>query len=340
MRQLVTIREISRLDPIEGADAIECATVDGWTVVVKKNEFSVGEQVVFFEVDSWVPQTVAPFLVKSTTAREYNGVPGERLKSIRLRGQLSQGLVLPLTIFGENGVPEPGSDLAAELGVQKWERPIPACLQGKVRNGLFIPGVPKTDQERVQNLGRTLERFIADGHPGYEVTEKLDGTSCTFARVNGEARVASRNLDLLEDDTNTYWQMARELNIHERMAEAGYDNLAIQGEIIGPNIQGNKYELRKPQFHMFNAYDIAAGRKLTPQEKFTVQADLKLAGCPVIDFRFDLTPEVTVQYLLAKAGGESRLKSGVLREGLVFEAWDGSDSFKAVSNEWLLKYKE
>jgi RNA ligase (TIGR02306 family) len=96
MRKLATIRRIADIQPIEGADAIEVATVDGWKVVIKKNEFKVGDLAVYLEIDSWIPHELAPFLSKGQEPREYNGVKGERLRTIKLRGTTSQGLLLKI----------------------------------------------------------------------------------------------------------------------------------------------------------------------------------------------------------------------------------------------------
>lgn len=96
MRKLASIRKIDELRPIPGADAIECALVGGWTVVVKKGEFAAGDLAVYCEIDSWIPVDLAPFLVKGKEPREFEGIKGERLRSIKLRKQISQGLLLKI----------------------------------------------------------------------------------------------------------------------------------------------------------------------------------------------------------------------------------------------------
>jgi len=151
MRNLVTIRTISDIQPIPGADAIDVATVDGWKLVVKKGEFQVGEQAVYFEIDSWIPTEIAPFLSKGKEPREYNGVKGEKLRTVKLRGQVSQGLLLPLSQFPQLANVAEDTNLDELLGVQKYEAPIPSCLAGSVR-GNFPSFLRKTDSERVQNL--------------------------------------------------------------------------------------------------------------------------------------------------------------------------------------------
>lgn len=160
MRKLATIRRISELNPIPKADAIEVATVDGWKAVVKKGDFKVGDLAIYLEVDSWVPYELAPFLSKDKEPKEYNGVKGERLRTIKLRGQLSQGLLLPIDVAYDEDPPDydhvflEGDDVTELLGIQKWERPVPAQLAGLMK-GSFPSFIPKTDQERCLS-GNTL----------------------------------------------------------------------------------------------------------------------------------------------------------------------------------------
>ena len=204
-RKLATIRKIAAIEPIEGADAIEVAVVDGWKVVVKKGEFAVDSLAVYIEIDSWVSNDIAPFLSKGKEPREFEGVKGERLRTVKLRGQISQGLLLPLSTLGK---PEEtfainedsiGADVTTELNIIKWERPMNAQLAGMAR-GNFPALVPKTDQERIQNLTRSFAEYQQDT---WSITEKLDGSSCTFYLDDeGVFHVCSRNLDLKEDEAN------------------------------------------------------------------------------------------------------------------------------------------
>ena len=135
-RKLATIRVISQLKPIKGADLIEVAVIDGWEVVVKKDEFKIGDLCVYFEIDSWIPNELAPFLSKGKEPREYKGVKGERLKTIKLKGQISQGLVLPLqTVYELPSTTQCdiiGDDVTEVLNILKWEREIPAQLRGQM----------------------------------------------------------------------------------------------------------------------------------------------------------------------------------------------------------------
>ena len=159
MRKLATIRRIDELNPIEGADAIECAVVGGWKVVAQKGLYNVGDLAVYFEIDSWIPTLLAPFLSKGKEPRVFEGVQGERLKTIKLRGQLSQGLLLPLAEIDKFFTTKPhwseDEDLTEILNIKKWEKPINAQLAGVCR-GNFPSLIPKTDQERVQNLKKEI----------------------------------------------------------------------------------------------------------------------------------------------------------------------------------------
>lgn len=324
MRKLASIRRILNLLPIENADAIELAQVDGWQVVVKKGEFNAGDLVIYLEVDSWVPHEMAPFLSKGKEPREFNGVKGERLRTVKLRGALSQGLILPGTsAFAE------GDDVTEFLGIQKWERPVPAQLAGQVR-GNFPEGIPKTDQERVQNI--RLKEYLDEN---YEVTEKLHGSSCTFyLDLMGEFHVCSRNLDLKPDANNAYWKAAYKYNVEQKMRELSLFGYAIQGELCGTGINGNNYNLEL-DFFAFDVYLVHSGY-LPPGSRHTLIKDMGLNHVPVINPQTSLHP--TKEEILKVAEGQSVLAS-CMREGLVYKSHNSDKTFKAVSNSWLLQYE-
>lgn len=336
MRKLATIRQIDEINPIPGADAIEVASVGGWRVVVKKGEYQAGDLAIYCEVDSWIPHELAPFLSKGQEPREFNGVPGERLRTVRLRGQLSQGLLLPLDLLPAddnfNGDWTAGEDVTELLGVQKYEPPVPAELAGLVK-GPWPSQVQKTDQERIQNL--TNEWPQLSGYV-YEVTEKLEGSSMTAGIVNDEFVVCSRNLNLTETETNSLWQQARHYQIEERMREAGMLNYVVQGEIIGEGIQGNHYAIRGQDFYVFDILDINTGRYLAPAERREVCQRLGFKHVPVVHEALDIQG-MTMEQVLKMADGSSVLKVDRLREGLVFKRVDGAEHWKAVSNQYLLK---
>lgn len=208
-RKLASIRKITEIRPIPGADAIECAYVGGWPVVTKKGEYKVGDLAVYCELDSWIPHDLAPWLSKGKEPREYNGVKGERLRSVRLRGQISQGLLLPTSILDERGLwplagNPVGHDLTAQLGIQKWEAPIPACLAGQVR-GNFPSFIPKTDQERCL-LGST----VVDTDKGPLTLEEICEGGCnvsvkSFCTETGEVEMRKVTGSSVMDETDQDW---------------------------------------------------------------------------------------------------------------------------------------
>jgi len=231
-RKLASIQVIAEIKDILDADLIQAYRINGWWVVGKKSEFSVGDKVVYLEIDSWVPTELASFLSKGKEPKEYMGVKGERLRTVRLKKQLSQGLILPVTIHAQiedcDNTNE-GSDVTELLGIIKWNPPeefIPANAKGN-----FPCFIPKTDQERVQNLSKEFSAWLTDGSL-WQKTEKLDGSSMTvFVNVD-HSGVCSRNLELIEDENNTYWKLTNKYKLLEAIRGTGL-NLAFQGDING-----------------------------------------------------------------------------------------------------------
>jgi RNA ligase (TIGR02306 family) len=331
MRKMATIRRIDDINPIEGADAIEVATVGGWKVVIKKGEFAVGDLAVYCEIDSWIPIEVAPFLQKGDRAYEFEGVTGNRLRTVRLRGQISQGLLLPIAVAPGSEV---GADVSDILNIKKYEAPVPAQLAGDV-NGTFPGFIPKTDQERIQNLGTELAEWKTKNLT-WEVTEKLDGSSMTVFFRDGEFGVCSRNYDLKRSESNSLWKTALSENMEVKMRALG-KNIAIQGELIGEGIQGNPYKIRGQQFYVYDVYDIDAGRYYNANLRQKLVAELGLKHCPVMNAEYRLGND-TIDTLLAQAEAKTvMLDNGPEREGLVFKCIEIEASFKAISNKFLLK---
>lgn len=338
MRKLATIRKIADIREIPGADSIELAIIDGWQTVVKKSEFKAGEMVVFCEIDSWIPHDLAPFLSKGKEPREYQGTKGERLRSVKLRGHLSQGLVLPLSIccFFDDANPEDGEDVSHILNIVKWEREIPAQLRGHAK-GNFPSFLRKTDQERVQNLVREIERIRESGEPEmFEVSIKLDGTSFTAYHNNGATGFCSRNLELKpEDESTVYSQVFRKYHLADALAATGM-NVAIQGEIMGQGIQGNRECLTEPTLYVFDVFDIDAQQYMNPGERMNFFSmflqHLGVQHVPLLCF-IDSLPAVTD--ILRMADGNSI--NNPVREGIVFKSCERDFSFKAISNSFLLK---
>lgn len=338
MRKMATIRKIDALRPIEGADAIECAIVGGWTVVTKKGEYNAGDLAVYCEIDSFIPSAIAPYLTKPDHyAKTFEGVEGERLRTVKLRGQLSQGLLLPYATCGK--ICAEGEDVSELLGIVKYEAPVPAALAGEVK-GMFPSMIPKTDQERIQNLKAELaEWFVEDLH--WEVTEKLEGSSMTVYMRDGEVGVCSRNLDLKPNADNSLWRAANKYNLPAKLVGIGR-NIAVQGEIVGNGIQGNIYQMRDQDFLVYDIYDIDAGRYFTPAERKAFVAEHGLNHCPVLAYSARLTDTLgltNLEQVLKFAEGKSVMGMiGCEREGLVFKCHEKPVSFKAISNKYLLKH--
>lgn len=392
IRKLASVRKIAAIDPIEGADRIVCATVDGWKLVTQKsNNFQPGDLVVYFEIDSFLPvreefEFLRPSCFKST---KHLG-DGFRIKTIKLKGQVSQGLILPLDTFFEkmddgkyydldlneasfdevvniiDGIitmdltshfieVKEGDDLTKRLEIKKWEKPLDPCLAGVAR-GNFPSFIRKTDQERVQNLfgklkGKKrqynpetgevteLEEYNFDQINWWEVTLKLDGSSCTMYLKDDLFGVCSRNLDLKETADNIFWQVARKFDVEHKLRAAGR-NVAIQGELMGPGVQGNRENFDNHRFYIFDIWDIDEQRYMSPTERllFIVQNGLdSLPHAPTID-RVALANFKTVDDFLKYA--EVKSINHNVGEGIVFKNQKGDFSFKVINNKFLLSEKD
>lgn len=352
-RKLASIQVVEEIRPIEGADAIEAIRINDWWCVAKKGEFEVNSACVYFEIDSLLPETEKfAFLAKNgtKTCLQEDGTTktGYRLKTVRLRGQLSQGLALPASSFFDV-IPEVGTDVTDILGVGKYEAPISATLSGDAR-GNFPSFLRKSDQERCQNLRRSIwDAYEAETH--FQVSVKLDGSSITIFNIKegklaDELRteprfgVCSRNLELKESESS-FWMVAKEHS--EDFLRM--DGMAIQGELVAPNIQGNFEGVSKPTLYVYNGFDIKTQKFLPPEmtEEFCIQTDIK--HVPILYRSIslkqlfpDATQDTIIEKLLAFADGPSSL-GGKYREGLVFKSIDGSFSFKSISNRYLLGEK-
>jgi RNA ligase (TIGR02306 family) len=355
-RKLASIRRIDEIRPIEGADLIEIAVVGGWHVIVKKGEYKAGDLAVYFEIDSWIPHELAAFLSNGKEPREYNGVKGERLRSKKMRGVVSQGLLLKLSdiplnyLASENSeinevyhfdeiVWNEGDDVTDELKIQKWEKPLPAQLRGVAKGNFPTHISPKTDAERIQNLTNRIQGW-KDRDLKFEVTEKLDGTSFTYVRFKHgddhyESHVCSRNLSLEETEENLYWQIARKYDIINKVEELGM-NISIQGEIIGQNVQSGQFKI-PPELRVFNIYDIDNHGYMEPYKRIEICEKLGLLHAPRIADELSIRDFNDVQEMLAFAEGKSII-NGTEREGLVWKCTtDNTIMFKTISNKWLLK---
>jgi len=338
MRKIARIVKIDKVEKHTNADTLDVCTIGGWNVVAKHGLHTQGDLVVYCEIDSWIPHTLAPFLTKEgKQPKVFEGVEGQVLKTIRLRGVLSQGLILPVreTSLNADEVYE-GNDVSKLLGILKYEAPVPATLAGKMR--CAFPGyVPKTDSERIQNLTQEFEEWKNAG-VCFNITEKLDGTSATFMNYNGDIHVCSRNWSLFEDDTNVMWKMYHKYKIKEALTGIGF-NCAIQGEVVGSSIQTNTYKLNDQRLFVFNIYNIDEKYYLNHEEITEICLKFKLETVPYIA-KIRLTQYHTIENLLENADGQSELYKDAAREGLVFKGTDSTYlNFKAISNNWLIKNK-
>lgn len=339
-RKLASVRRIIDKKNIDGADLIEAYKVDGWWVVGKKDEFQLNDLVCYFEIDSWIPNDIAAFLSKGKEPREFNGIKGERLRTIKLKGQISQGLILPLNdvLMPKSRIPDlqEGDDLTCELKIQKWEPPVHPQMAGQIK-GNFPSFIRKTDQERVQNLTYEFDRWQQDDLM-FEITEKLDGSSMTVYFYNGEFGVCSRNLDLKFDENNAFWKTALKYNLPDKLMALGA-NVAIQGELVGPGIQGNLYKLTDHEFYVFDVWNIDNQVYYDPEARLGLSLFLGLDHCPIIYASSRLDMFVDIDDVLFHAENKSILHD-VHREGVVFKCLsDSSISFKAISNKYLLSLK-
>jgi len=328
MRKLATIRIIKELLPIEGADRIELAIVDSWKVVVGKG-LSIGGKIVYCEIDSFLPiKPEFEFLRKSCYRKLADGQEGFRLRTIKLKGQVSQGLCIPLKELPQIADKEIGEDVSEILGITKYEPPIPAQLSGSVK-GNFPSFLKKTDEERVQNLSKEYQEYLASGL-GFYATEKLDGSSATFYLKDEVFGVCSRNLELKEDLNNSFWKVAGDLNLVEKLKELPF-NACLQGELIGEGIQGNPYKIKGQEVRFFNLFNIDAYQTLPAGDLVVFCSQANLKTVPI----FNITLPKTIDELLLMAEGKSQL-SDIEREGLVIRSLDSKISFKAISNKFLL----
>ena len=322
MRKLASIQTVNAVEPIPNAEAIERVRVLGWWVVAKKGEHRLGEKLVYCEIDSLLPErpefeflrarSYKPAQIDASGAETLPA--GFRIKTVRLRGQVSQGIGFPLAILPDGSPTDEGADVTDLLGVAKWEPPLPVGMGGKVK-GAFPGFLPKTDETRVQLLERTLER---NRGKTFAVTEKLDGTSFTAFVRQGEFGICSRNLWMDEaDESNVLARVAKSLELEPKLRAArdrrGFD-LAIQAELLGPGIQGNKYRLPAATLRVFNVLNVEGHRLLDHDEALAVVAELGLESVPELE---TIPLDHTVDEVVAMAEGTSVLNPSIQREGIV-----------------------
>ena len=346
MRKLASIQRIQSLSPIKDADSIEVAQVLGWKVVVRKGDFNVGDLVVYCEIDSLLPERPEFEFLRNNKFR---------IRTVRLRGQISQGICFPLNVLsletrwhvqelekarimrihGANGAE--GMNVTNDLGIIKYEPPIPAELAGEVK-GAMPSFIIKTDEDRIQILPQIPVKY---GGLQFIVTEKLDGSSTTYYWKDGGFGVCGRNWEYREDSRNSMWRFARENKIEEKMRELGR-NLAFQGEIIGEGIQKNRYKLKGQSVRFFCMFDIDKFQYLPYDEMLPLLDEFGLEPVPCVDWNYTLP--TSIDEIIEYATGKSLLNPQTQREGVVFVRYDESElgriSFKSISNKFLIDNKE
>lgn len=367
---LASIQKIDKIVPIDGADRIETAHVLGWQVVVKKGEFKEGDLCVYIEIDTLVPNKEwSKFLFTGSHENdEYY-----RLRTIKLRGQISQGLVIPASIVSEQSWTGQtlykyatddndtnlyiGRDVHDVLGIKKYEKPMLNINIGgqRIKARSFPPFIPRTDEIRIQSKPELLEQLR--GKP-YYITQKLDGTSSTFYKYKGKFGVCSRNMDLGDPHTHKgLWQFIKRefrkligktkkefpaTNVYWSMArkynvrEWLPDGYAVQGEICGPGIQENKMGLAEVELFIFNVWNINEQRYATFDEHVRLYGSTQTVPILYIDKSAPFF--YNIEELLELAKGN--YPNGTPQEGIVVRSLDQAISFKVINNDFLLKYGE
>lgn len=339
VRKLATVEFIKDILPIDGADAIEQAKVRGWTVVVKKGEFQVNDKVVYFEVDTALPlhdvrfDFLAHRGVKRVKDEEYH-----ILKTVRLRGVYSQGLIQPYHMWEEEISAnfntediKAGLNVTHALGLGKWEEPIPLG-NGDIAGSFLTTYARKTDSERAENLN---DEWDAIKNTKWDVTEKIDGMSATVVRdYDGHLRVMGRNWEIKEGN-NSYWNIVNKYSDIFELLEPGD---AVQLEIAGVGINGNKLKLDNIEPFIF---DFSRNKVMQPRnewhEKFLEHA------VPMLELNL---PETATELVDMVDGMKSIINPNVLAEGVVFHSKSGEilrevgnrNTFKVISKKFLNKH--
>lgn len=338
-RKLASVQYIHYITPIEGADRIECIHVLGWKCVANKGQFRVGDNCVYMEVDSFLPICEQFEFLRGNSYKK-NEILGEgfRLKTMNFRGQISQGLVQPLSILPE-GDYQLGDDVTELLGIRKWEVEERVTSSGTVI-GDFPGGIPKTDELRVQSYPELINEFKQV--PAYYISTKMDGTSVTMYWKDGHFGVCGRNYEYADDEKCAMWKYAHEHSIPERLAELGLSDVALQGEFCGAGIQKNRLKLARPEWYVFTVIDLFTRRRYPLHKMQELCETLRLKMVPIeeeaTDFSYD-----SVEQLLERAKG--KYDSGMNKEGIVIRpvepvystTIEGPLSMKVLNNDYLLK---
>ncbi|HWY11730.1 MAG TPA: RNA ligase family protein [Bacteroidia bacterium] len=315
MRNLASVQRVTKIQNIENAYSIVCATILGWQVVCRKDEVKEGDTVIFCEIDSLIPDIPLFEEIKKIT----NGTM--RIRTVRMRGQVSQGICFPINIIENFGLnPNDlvvGQDVTSEMGIIKHEDEIPADLIGKMKS--YMPSqIPKSSIYRVQTMQDVLDKYK---DTMCFCSEKIDGESITFYLKDGEFGVCSKEVDFFESADSLHWKIAKQYNVEEKLrlysnhkgANLGY-NYSMQGEIIGEGIKKNKYKIKGQKVLLYNMFNIDKHRYLNYEEFVMATNVLDLEIVPVINDRLVLSNDINE--LVALSNGRSMLYD-TKREGII-----------------------
>jgi len=338
-RKLVTIQTIENIESIEGKDRIVKATILGWNVVVAKdNNYKEGQKIIYAEYNSLLPD--GPEWAEFMREKKF------RIKTIKLGGCLSQGLVFPTSILPGAEEMEIDTDVTGLLGIKKYEQIFHehngGAKQGKAK-GNFPACVPKTDEIRLQAKKRLIEELKAAG--SFYISIKLDGMSGTFCYDNDEFCACSRKFKKHDDDINVFWKMARKYNLPEVLKGT---NLAAQGEMVGPGIQGNKLCLTEVDWRVFDLFDITNQKYCGYEEMVKFCKDNGLTTVPIENVitdtsSFDFSLEAWLKRAEGLYEGTKRNREGIVVRPLIIthsNILQGRLSFKVINNQFLLENKE
>ena len=339
-RKLASIQKVVSVNPIDSADNIEKIKILEWQCVSKKNEFHIDDLVCYCEIDSMIPiKPEFEWLRKSCYKKMHTGEEGFRIKTIQLRKTLSQGLAIPLSMLPA-GVYWEGQDVTEVLGVFKYEAYIPPEMAGEVwgQKPYFCH---TTDELRLQSYPSLLEEI--KGKKAY-VSTKLDGASMSvYAHPSFERQfgVCSRNLELKESDSNTLWKVANKYGLKAKLVEYGKP-IVLQGEIVGPGIQGNRLKLLETDWFIFDIWFPEENRYVRLGEMGDICNRLGLKTVPIESTydSFNFTIEELLKMSEGKYEGTNNNIEGKVYRCIIPEyspTLNGRLSFKVLNNAYLLK---
>jgi RNA ligase (TIGR02306 family) len=331
MRALVTIQRVKAITAIPNSDFLEAVHIMGWLCVAKKGEFKEGDLGVYFEVDSFLPVEQRYEFLRTSSYRENadNGL-GFRIRTVKMRGQLSQGLFLPLSLFPElEGFCE-GDDVTEKLGVKKWYVPETAGTGGTIIGGMPY-GIPPSEEIRIQSAIELLDALR--GKP-YYITTKMDGTSGTVYYINGKIGCCSRHKEIKDEADALYWMPVYRYGLKEKLAKYG-KNIVLTGEICGPGIQRNRLRLSTTAWYVFDVRDWDSGTYVPYDRLLEICTSLEVPVVPLEERGGSFA--YTLEKLLEKAKG--KYPGGLDKEGIVVRdaMFPKTVSFKVLNNDALLK---